>query len=620
MKPYSVTLIGMGPRGLSVLERIAAFARSNAFPLHLNLIEPGPCGPGANGTRLPQHLMSNSLGGQVTIFPSVGAVELPPAFATPTLAEWARAEGYRRFGEQLVQAVAGGDEVRDDQCLPRYLLGRYLAWAYAVVARALPSTVTLSHLRHRAIDMSQQPDGSFVVELDSGFSVGSDFVFLATGHGRSNLTDEESWCRKFAQDHARYNSKLAYLRHVHPFEQLGRIASDAQVGIEGLGLSAHDVVAELTVGRGGVFSPSGAGLRYQRSGQEPALMLFARHCMPALARPAPLAGKSGRAMRIALRFFTREAVRCQREQAMRERGSIQLDFDRELLPLLTREMAYAWRCAQDGPAPDPFAYQPGAGELHAVEALLYPLRGRTFDNAAEFRTFFTCLLADDLGEARRGRLTSPAKAVAEVLAEARVLLQEIVEHGGLTANSHRKFLSAVHPAISRLAFGPPAIRNEQWLALIEAGVLRVASGSNPAIRIDEERSQFVLHTRLASSSAVDYLDAIVIARQDVFSPETDDSDLMRNLLKRGTVRPYYNGAYHPGGIDIDAASHPVSRSGRVFPNLWALGCLAEGPQYVTHVLPRPGSHARPVHDADRCVRELFSTIAERESAGVTPTL
>ena len=107
MKRYSITLIGMGPRGLSLLERIAAFARAQPLPLQLNLVEPGECGPGVHGERLPQHLLINTVASQVTIFPSREAVEVAPACATPSLTEWARGEGYRRFGEQFIQVEPG---------------------------------------------------------------------------------------------------------------------------------------------------------------------------------------------------------------------------------------------------------------------------------------------------------------------------------------------------------------------------------------------------------------------------------------------------------------------------------------------------------------------------------
>lgn len=618
MKPYSVTLIGMGPRGLSVFERIAAFARAHDTPLQVNLVDPGECGPGVHSPGQPQHLLINTVASQVTIFPFREAVELAPVCATPSLTEWAREQGYRRFGDAFVQVAPGepgGSAISESDYLPRQLLGRYLVWAYDAIRAALPPTVALTHLRQRAIDMFQMADGSFMVELDSGLSVASDFVFMTTGHSCNNLTDEEAWCHKFAQDHARYNGKLAFIRHVYPLDKLIGIASDARVAIEGLGLTAHDVVSQLTVGRGGRFEPSGSGLRYIASGREPALLLFSRKCLPAAARGVNQKGVSGRHQP---RIFTRDAVRLLRQQAQCERGSGQLDFERELLPLLIKEMGYAWRCAlaaaDGGQAPDAHDYAPGAEERAAIDTMLFPLQGRSFATAEDFATFFTCMIADDLSQARRGNLGSPVKAAADVLRDVRSVLQEAIEHGGLTAGSHRKFLSVYNPAINRATFGPPGQRNEQWLALLEAGVLSVAAGPNAAIRIDEDRSQFALHTRFASGAAVQHVDALVVARLDVFSPETDDSPLIRKLLKRGTIRPFYNGTFHPGGLDIDQANHPLDSAARPSSKLWALGYLVEGPHYYTHALPRPQLHSRQVLDAERCVRDLFGQIAEREKA------
>ena len=613
MKRTSITIIGMGPRGLSVFERLAAHARASATPLQLNLIDPGACGPGVHAVRQPQHLLINTLASQVTVFPAPGAVEAAPACVTPTLTEWARAQGYRRFGSEYHRAGAegGGADITDSDYLPRQLLGRYLAWAFGAIAASLPPTVAMQHLRHRAVDLVQQPEGSFLVELDSGFSVPSDYVFLTTGHGSNHLTDEEAWLRKFAQDHARYNSKLRYLRHAYPVEKLGAIGHDAAVGIQGLGLSAHDVVAELTVGRGGRFEPDGAGLRYLSSGQEPALTLFSRNCLPAAARALNQKGVAGRHQ---ARFFTREAVRDLRIQAKRERASVQLDFERELLPLMLKEMGYAWRCAHDAKAPDPVWYQLGGEERRAIDAMLFPLSGRVFATPADFAGFVDDLLDADLAEAARGNAVSPIKAAADVLRDARAVLQDCLEHAGLQPASHRKFLSVYNPAINRITFGPPLMRNQQLRALMEAGVLRVADGPHAAVRVDEERSQFALHTRLAGTTSVQYLDALVVARLDPFSPETDDSLLVRNLLKRGTIRPYYNGNYHPGGLDIDSANHPLDHAGRSRPNLWALGYLTEGAQYYTHALPRPQLPSRQVSDAERCVQAMFALLGSARPA------
>lgn len=613
MKHPSITIIGMGPRGLSLLERIAAHARGTPCRLQVNLVEPHECGAGVHSPRQPQHLVINTVAGQVTTFPAPGSVAIEPVCATASLTEWARAQGYRRFGDQFYQVgpdCAGGAEVADTDYLPRQLLGQYLAWAFGSIAAALPAAVTLHHLRHRAFDMVQQPDGSFMVELENGYQVASDYVFITTGHSRNNLTDEEAWYRKFAQDHARYNSRLAFLRHVYPLDQLVGIGSDATVAVQGMGLTAHDVIAELTVGRGGRYQVSGPGLRYLPDGREPKLLLFSRSCLPAAARGVNQKGlKRHRA-----RFFTREAVRALRAEAQQVRGSQQLDFDRELLPLLLREMGFAWRCAQSGPAPDPADYQLGEAERAAIDALLFPLRGREFAGADEFAEFFATTIAEDLRQARLGNLASPAKACADVLRDVRSVLQDVVEHAGLTPASHRKFLSVYNPAISRVTFGPPRMRNEQLLALIEAGVLTVAAGPHAAVRIDEERSQFALHTRCARRNVVQYADALVIARLDVYSPETDDTPFSRNLLRRGTIRPYYNGTFHPGGMDIDRANHPRGRAGRISPNLWAVGYVAEGAHYYTHSLPHPQLQSRQVLDAERCVAELFGMIATGRAA------
>jgi uncharacterized NAD(P)/FAD-binding protein YdhS len=608
MKRYSITLIGMGPRGLSVLERLAAFARNSASLLSINIIEPGECGPGVHAARQPQHLLINTCAGQVTIFPFREAVGLASPCATVSLGEWARAQGYRRFGAQFVKLTpdeAAGAPVSDADCLPRQLLGLYLGWAYGQIAAAMPASVQLRHLRHRASDMLALPDGSFTVELENGFPVPSDFVFLATGHSRSILSDEEAWCRKFAQDHARYNASLLYLRHIYPLDCLRAIGADARVGIDGIGLAAHEVVAELTVGRGGQFEGEGAVLRYRRSGHEPALLLFSRHCVPAPARTAG-AGQDGR---LPARYFTREAVRQLRAQRA---DPCQLDFDTDLLPLLLQDMGYAWRSAEDGVATDPASYGLGLTERAAIEAMLFPLRGQTFAAPRAFATFFRALLAAEL--------SAPARASAEALRAAHPVLQDIVDHGGLTPASHRKFLSVYHPAFKRLTLGPACQRNAQLLALIDAGVLAVAAGPHAALRIDEERSQFALHSKFATGVVTEYLDALVVARLDPYSPETDDAVLTRNLLRRGIIRPFFNGNFHPGGLDIDRAGHPLDRNGRAASRLWALGCLAEGAHYGTHALPRPSTPTRQVLDADRCVRELFAQIEARKAPihSVTP--
>ena len=637
MKRYSVTIVGMGPRGLSVLERIAAIAGRRQLLLDIVLIEPGECGPGVHTTRQPQHLLINTVASQVTMFPALGAVHHAPLCATPSLTAWARQSGYRRFGDSYHRIAGAGADITESDYLPRSMLGEYLAWAYQQVAAALPAGVTLTHHRLRANDLWQQQDGRTAIELESGFIVHSDFVFLTTGHGRNRPSDLEAALAKFAQDHARYNSRLSFVRHIYPLDKLDRLAPEARVAIQGLGLSAHDVIAELTVGRGGAFvrQPAAPGvpglLRYQRSGREPKLTLCSRNCLPYAARGINQKGLDGRHHP---HYFTPDAVEGLRRTALATRGSRQLDFDRELLPLLKREMAWVYRhtlartaalpahgARHDGAAtppalqaaalvPDPLTFVPDADDEAAIDALLFPLRERQFDNLDDFRAFFTDWLRDDLQEARLGNIDSPTKAATDVLRDVRATLQAAIEHGGLTPASHRKFLAVYHPAINRAAFGPPLRRNEELLALLDAGVIDIVSGPNSVVETDEADATYVLSTKFADGTERRPIDALVVARLDAFFPETDESLLIRNVLKRGLVRPYYNGVFHPGGIEIDEAGQPLNIAGEPARNIWALGYPVEGCHYYTHALPRPMLRSRQVLDADRCVTAMFAQMAD----------
>ncbi len=604
MKRYSVTIIGMGPRGLSAFERIAAIAAGRQLPLDINLIEPGDCGPGVHGTRQPQHLLINTIASQVTLFPAAGAVQYPPLCATPSLTAWARQAGYRRVGERYYQlGEHGGADITEADYLPRSLLGEYLAWAYCQIAAALPSSVRLTHHRLRARDLWRQPDGACTVELDTGYLVPSDFVFLTTGHGRNQPSALDEQLAAFARAHARHNSRLAFVRHAYPLAQLNGIAAGARVAIQGLGLSAHDIIAELTVGRGGAFVRGEHGLRYQRSGGEPRLTLCSRNCLPAAARGVNQKGLDGRHQP---HYFTPDAVAALRRLALASRGSRQLDFERELLPLLKREMAWVYRSTLAKAVLDPASFVPTADDDALIDQLLFPLRARRFATLDEFRAFFHDWLRADLAEAKLGNVGSATKAATDVLRDVRATLQAAIEHGGLTPASHRQFLEHYHPAFNRSAFGPPLRRNQELLALLDAGVVEILSGPRSGIELDERNACYVLSTPFGDGVVQHPVDVLLIARLDGFFPAIDDSLLIRNVLRRGLARPYCNGAYHPGGIDIDAAGRPRDDRGQPSRNIWALGYLAEGAHYYTHALPRPQMRSRQVLDADRSVHAMVA--------------
>ncbi|MEU6347943.1 FAD/NAD(P)-binding protein [Streptomyces sp. NPDC047072] len=94
--PVSVALVGAGPRGTSVLERLCASAPELLPPgarLRVHVVDPSPPGPGRvwRTTQSPELLM-NTVASQVTLYTDDSVDCSGPIRRGPSLYEWARAE------------------------------------------------------------------------------------------------------------------------------------------------------------------------------------------------------------------------------------------------------------------------------------------------------------------------------------------------------------------------------------------------------------------------------------------------------------------------------------------------------------------------------------------------
>ncbi|MDN7182852.1 FAD/NAD(P)-binding protein [Caballeronia sp. SEWSISQ10-4 2] len=611
----NVTLVGMGPRGLSVLERILEHARRLPADarLHIDVIDAGECGQGSHPSRQPDHLLINTVASQITMFAPVSVAG--GGSNGPSLVEWASASGYRRFGQRYFRVEDGsGAAITEFDHLPRSLLGEYLAWVYDRVVRLLPERITVAHHRTRVLDVEER-ESRFQVRLENGYTYPTDYVFLVTGHGRRKPTDDDLRNSAFVKQHVARNPKLGFFASPYPVAGLSSISAQASVAVQGFGLTAHDVISELTLGRGGRYMQTQNGLRYEPSGKEPHILLFSRNCLPFAARGVNQKGLTGKHQ---AQFFTPAAVRALAEATKSARSDPRVDFRVDVLPLIIKEMAYAYRSAALQKTVDPATFEATPGEQQAIEAILWPLKGRSFVSAQAFQRFFDEQFNDDLAHAFKGNLASPVKAATDVLRDTREALRTAVEFGGLTPGSHRFFVEEFNAITNRVAFGPPKQRNVEFLALRAAGVLDLAGGPGASVSGDPQSSQFRIDTPYTEGATQRFADVLIAARLDSYSPLTDDSVLTANLRRRGLIRPYRNGDYHPGGIDIDTQSRPIGRSGRPHPRLWAIGFLVEGAHFYTHALPRPQIASRQTADAERCVLQLFDAIDSRRPAAASP--
>ncbi|MDO5662226.1 MAG: FAD/NAD(P)-binding protein, partial [Brachybacterium sp.] len=118
--PVRLVLVGAGPRGLGILERLAANAADHpelltGRRLQIDLVDPHMPGAGriwrADGHEL---LLMNSRAADVTMFTDDSVAMDGPVREGPTLAEWA--EGIRRGS--IDAPTAGTERLREIHDLP----------------------------------------------------------------------------------------------------------------------------------------------------------------------------------------------------------------------------------------------------------------------------------------------------------------------------------------------------------------------------------------------------------------------------------------------------------------------------------------------------------------------
>src|SRR5262249_38660029 len=247
-----------------------------------------------------------------------------PVTPGPSLLDWARAAGYRRVGGRFVRTDADGEEIHENDYLPRACLGEYLTYAYDLLASVLPPNMRLTHYRRMAEDIKPASDDRLCVVMTGGFAIMAECVVMTTGHTEDRASQGDESLQHQVLCRQRKNPRLQFLRSVNPISVLQSIGADAKVCVQGIGLTAYDIVSQLTVGRGGRSCPAGDHrLRYQPSGREPRMILTSRQGIPFSARGVNQKGVAGLHRPV---FFTRAWIDEVRRHKAVATGSGKLDF------------------------------------------------------------------------------------------------------------------------------------------------------------------------------------------------------------------------------------------------------------------------------------------------------
>ncbi|TDR80553.1 FAD/NAD(P)-binding protein [Paludibacterium purpuratum] len=607
--PFRIVIVGGGPRALGLLERFIAIYPEAGIdhPVEIHMIDPSEAGRGAHPVQQSDTLLTNTVAGQITLFSDSSVQDAGPVVPGPSLLDWARDSGYRRIGRRFVQSGNEGEIIDENDYLPRNLLGLYLSHVYDLLSQRLPENMKLLHPRRKVENIRRLENDRYAISMEGGYTLLADYVILATGHG-TNLPDETQQQLEHQLNALRArNHKLQHIATPYPLAGLPSIDADAVVGVRGMGLTAHDVISELTEGRGGRFIETDGQLHYQPSGREPKIVLFSRQGLPYCARGSNQKGVSGQWQ---ARFFTRMWIDQQRDRQLATTGCRQLDFASVLWPRIRLEMAHMHALTRLGhpPLADAPTVEVAEEDFAAVDRLMEPLDDTRFDGQADYHAAVMDYLRTDLAHAEQGNVDDPIKAATDILRDVRDNLRYAVDFGGLSPASHRDFLEQFCPVMNRIAVGPPLSRNRELLCLIEAGIVSFGPGPMPTLRLDEQQARFVLSSTQLEQPQQTTFDVLINARIDMFYPRQDRSLLMRNMLASGTIRPYLHGDFHPGGLDIDPFNRLIDTGGTVHSRLWALGNPAEGPNFYTFILPRPMVNSRSIQDAGRCATQILTGI------------
>ncbi|CAN7667533.1 FAD/NAD(P)-binding protein [Trinickia sp. LjRoot230] len=611
---YHVAIIGGGPRGLGVLERIQAMLSDEGLSelgldvrVNVHMIEPQEPGAGLYRPDQEAHRVLRTPAGAVTLW---GGPD-EQGMIGPTLKEWANASGYRFVDGQFVRGARTGRAVRDDDYLPRALLGRYLNDGYRELEQRLDENPKLRLIHHKleAIDVKRHRDDRIKIVLAGGFPLIVDHAVLAVGAAKPKLPPEENLLLERVQRVRQRNPLLEFISAPHPLDSLRSISHEATVALRGMGLTSRDVLAELTIGRGGRFDRGENGaLHYIASGAEPRIVMFSRGGVPLDAR-AVLRNDSSEPFEP--KFFTRAAIDALRAEKEIRTGSTQLDFEADALPLLEKEICYAFHCSKNGAsAVDPSHYDPEVADLTEVRAQLFSPPSAEYADYATYGETVTQHLRDDLSRAKKGSAEQPIKAAAEVWREVRDVVRYCVDFGGLTPDSHRGFFELA-ARMNRASGAVPHRRNEELLALIEAGIVSFGPGPGSHATLDEDAARFVLRSTALNDPHSMQADVLIHAQIGAFPSLHENGSLFANMFESGLVRPYRNGDFLPGGVDIDFRRQVIDSAGKPVSNLHVSGMAAEGANFFTFVLPGSGSAIRPKVDATQIVSNVKRQLARR---------
>lgn len=611
----NIILIGAGPRGLVVAERLIEHQKVShkLNSLKITLIDPFGVGGRVWSVDQPHELIMNTTSDYITLFTDSTCKMTGPCVQGPNLFEWSQEFAYsfitrQRYSNKFHLL----DEIKNlayNDYASRSLYGAYLQWFYTYLQQRLDISMQLQMIESTVTSINLKNQNIIVNTTDSVLS--ADNVIMALGHHENAYSADQIKLSNFSKEHG-----LNYWAPTEPQEYVFKnVPPQKTIILRGLGLSFFDAVTLLTIGRNGHYERNEKGtLIYHPSGLEPKIIAGSR-------RGYPLHGKGINdhpANQHDTPQFLNTAWIDQKLKA--KKGTL---GGSELINRIHYEIEYAYYkrlIVKKYPALDVVqimdTFRTASDPRSVIQKL--PIKAHDyFDwikllNPSKSNLSLKEYLERDIAIGHEGTTNGPYAGALAMYHEIYNEIRRIIDAQLLTDDDYYVYiLKQLNKEHSFLSVGPPVMRIEQLHALINAKIVTIlAPGmvvkTNKHLNTFETWSKLDPHRRYSSDFLVD-------ARLPKIDSSTSKNPLIRQLLDSGIGRAHQLSLnqehFNTGAVQVNIETETLSMDLQNH-SIFFWGIPTEGQRWLTTASPHPDNNDVLLVTGDKISELIFSNSVE----------
>lgn len=587
-----IGIVGAGPRGLSLCERLVVNHSAADEPIEIFLFDHVGIGGSVWREEQSKNLKMNTVAQQVTLFTDDRVDIMGKKRNGLDLFQWSKQLGYefikRNGGKEKQYFMEEVLRLKENDVTSRALYGFYQRWFYQQLRQQLSPKKQVTFFKTKVLAALPHKQGFLVTTEHQPQFV--DQLALATGYWQNEGTKEETEFFQYAKKNG-----LIY----QPPSNAADVVVDSIPGAQpiffrGLGLAFFDYLSLFSLQRGGKFEGE-EKLRYIPSGREPKMYAVSRRGVPYFPR-----GKNQKGWGEAAKphFLTPEYLNKRKQSA--EVPSFFDNMKKEV------ELVYYRQRILEEKLPiavDTFTNQfieKGREILSTFPSL--DKQRWNWEKIADPARFFTesfqqeliAYLQWQISEAKKGTIDGPVAAAIDVWKDLRDPVRFMLFHNLFSKEELECMWQWFVPLDAFLTIGPPLERSEELLALIESGILTILPPKTPIKLLDEKFSVSLNGQKILS-------DTLIEARLPDTQLFATRNPLLKNLRQQGLATSFtYSGKLKTGALAVERKTNRVLTSkGIPQPNLYCFGLPVEGEDWLTASVSRPGTNAWNLRQADK---------------------